>query len=89
MTATLNLSAETQRKLYEQAAQAGQTPEAYLEQLVGRATQTAHGVAGTEAADQLSPDEFDQRLEELAEGLPPFSTLAADWSRADLYADHD
>jgi hypothetical protein len=89
MTVTLNLSAETQRKLYKQAAQAGQTPETYIEQLVERDTQAAHGVAGTGAADQLSPDEFDQRLDELAEGLPGLGPLPADWSRADLYADHD
>jgi hypothetical protein len=89
MTVTLNLSAETTRKLYEQAAEAGQTLEAYLEQLLERDTRTAPGVAGTGAADQLSPDAFDQRLEELAEGIPPLASLPADWSRAYLYADHD
>jgi hypothetical protein len=89
MTVTLNLSAETKRKLYEQAAQAGQTPEGYIEQLVDRDTPTLHSVAGTGGAGQLSPDEFDQQLDELTEGLPLLSPLPADWSRADLYADHN
>jgi len=85
MTVTLNLSAETQRKLDEHAARAGRTLEAYLEELVERDTQIAHGGA----ADQLSLDEFDQRLDDLSEGLPPLSSLPADWSRTDLYAEHD
>lgn len=33
-------------------------------------------------------EQFDQALNELASG-PPVPTLPADWSRADLYDDHD
>ena len=33
-------------------------------------------------------EEFDRLLKDLASG-PPVPTLPADWSRADLYEDHD
>jgi hypothetical protein len=33
-------------------------------------------------------EEFDRLLKELASG-PPVPTLPADWSRADIYDDHD
>jgi hypothetical protein len=36
----------------------------------------------------LTPEEFDRWLEELASG-PDAPALPADWSRADLYDDHD
>ena len=47
-----------------------------------RAAPTAQGPG-------LSPAEFDQLLQDLAEGLPGLPTLPADFARADLYADHD
>ncbi len=42
-----------------------------------------------DAHDQVSPAEFERRMDELSEGLTSIPTLPADWSRADLYADHD
>ena len=39
-------------------------------------------------AGRPSDDEFDRALRELASG-PVVPTLPADWSRADLYDDHD
>ncbi len=36
----------------------------------------------------LSDEEFNQLLDELSEG-PPLPPLPADFSRADIYADHD
>jgi hypothetical protein len=39
-------------------------------------------------APQPTDDEFERALRALASG-PPVPTLPADWSRADLYDDHD
>jgi len=87
MTVTLNLSAEAERHLREKAARHGQSLESYLEQLV----ENSSGVraAPTAQGPGLSPVEFDQLLEDLAEGLPGLPTLPADFARVDLYADHD
>ncbi len=89
MTVTLKLSPETERYLQERAAQSGQTLEAYLQQLVERAIGSANGSTETEYADQITPAEFERRLDALSEGLPSSSTLRAGWSRDDLYVDHD
>ena len=87
MTVTLNLSAEAERRLREKAARHGPSLESYLEQLV----ENSSGVraAPTAQGPGLSPVEFDQLLEDLAEGLPGLPTLPADFARVDLYADHD
>jgi len=37
---------------------------------------------------ELTNEEFDRLLDELASG-PPLPRLAADFSRADIYSDHD
>lgn len=42
-----------------------------------------------DSAVHVSPAEFNRRLDELSKGLPPLATLRADWSRADLYGDHN
>jgi hypothetical protein len=42
-----------------------------------------------DARDQVSPAEFERLLDELSEGLTSIPTLPTDWSRADVYADHD
>jgi hypothetical protein len=49
MTLTLKLSPETEKKLREKAARAGQTLEAYLEQL---AAESAGGSAATLSANE-------------------------------------
>jgi uncharacterized protein (DUF1778 family) len=84
-TVTLRLNSETERKLREVAAHLGQTLEAYLEQL---AEQNAGIAPAPSPTQELSDEEFERLLDQLSEGptLPP---LPADFSRADIYADHD
>ena len=89
MTVTLNLHPELERSLRERAAQNGLPLEAYLRQLVEQDAEAANGGTGTPSAAHVSPAEFDRLLDEVSEGLPPLATLPADWSRGDIYADHD
>ena len=86
----LNLPPETERKLREKAAQTGQTLEAYLEQVAEHDVQGKGGGAPAVSSRHppLSDEEFDRLLDALSEG-PPLPHLPADFSRADLYADHD
>jgi hypothetical protein len=84
MTVTLNLTPETERWLRAQAAQSGQTLEAYVQQLVARDTPAVNGDTGTRAADPASLAEFDRWLNELSDGLPSLPTLPADWLRRDV-----
>ncbi len=37
----------------------------------------------------LSGEEFDQLLDQISEGLPSLHSLPADFSRKDIYAEHD
>jgi predicted DNA-binding protein len=89
MTVTIKLSPDAERGLREKATQCGQTLEDYLRQLVERDILAATGTTETNSTDQISPAEFERRLDELSEGLTSIPTLPADWSRADIYADHD
>jgi len=85
----LHLSSDTEQKLRDKASQNGQTLEAYLEQLAQQEAKGGNGTAPaqpTQAA--LSDDEFERLLDELSEG-PTLPLLPADFSRSDIYADHD
>jgi hypothetical protein len=79
---TLHLPRETEEKLRELALHRGQTLEAYLEQLAEQATRVAP------ASGVVSDEEFERLLEELPEGLS-LPRLPADFSRADIYTEHD
>ena len=88
MSITLNLVQEAEQRLRAMAAQQGQTVEAYLEELAGEETRARHGTS-LPSTPPLDPAEFDRLLDEFSRGLPPLPPLPADFSRADLYADHD
>jgi hypothetical protein len=94
---TVELAPDTERKLREQANRSGETLEAYLRRLAERAATAAPPppMAGTEAEfpkfisrPQLTDEEFERNLKELTTG-PPLPRLPADFSRADIYDDHD
>jgi len=89
MSVTLQLSPETEQLLRLKAAQQGLGLETYLNQLAERDAHTVNGQSEAASTVQISPAEFDRVIEELSEGLPPLPTLPTDWSRDQLYADHD
>jgi hypothetical protein len=86
MTVTVTLSADVARLVEEKAARSGRTLADYLVLLAER---EAHGANGIPTLPPpLSAEEFDRLLDELATGAP-LPQLRADFSRADIYADHD
>jgi hypothetical protein len=95
-TVTVQLAPDIERKLRSQASQLGQTLEAYLVQLaeraVANATTSARGDPGQQPRYVSDPRptqaEFDRLLGDLAVGRP-LPVLPADFSRADVYDDHD
>lgn len=73
------ISADLQRVLAEQARSLGyRSPDEYLKELLGLA-----GGAGA----LLTDEEFDRILDELP--ADDLVSLPADFSRSDIYADHD
>jgi hypothetical protein len=83
---TLHVRLETEQRLREKASRRGQTLEAYLEQLAEREAEA--GAPPAEYGGQLTDSEFDRLLDELSGG-PRLPHLPADFSRADIYSDHD
>jgi len=95
-TVTLLLAPDTERKLRRQANEAGQTLEAYLERLAenAAASGTLNGcvVAPEEQPRYISdpgpsPAELEKLLGDLA--ARPLPVLPADFSRSDIYDEHD
>jgi hypothetical protein len=78
---SLALPAETVTALQAQARLRGQTLEAYLQHLAA-----LKAIGG--ANDAVLDAEFDQLLDELHKG-PEAPPLPADFSRADIYTEHD
>jgi hypothetical protein len=102
---TLQLHPDTEQKLRQQASRAGLTLEGYLQRLAERAvangtTPTPTGEEGTAPGGESDQQpryisdprptraEFERLLGDLAAG-PPLPVLPADFSRADIYDDHD
>ncbi len=93
---TVQLAPETEGELRTRASQAGQTLEAYLAQLAERAVASGKTAAGTGPEEQPryvsdprpTQAELERLLGELAAGHP-LPVLPADFSRADIYDDHD
>lgn len=100
MTLTVEIPDIVGRRLRERASLDGQAVEEYVLHLIERDTTEAEvGKPGSgPVADAsevclggdalLSGDEFDLLLDDLASG-PELPHLPADFSRADLYTDHD
>jgi len=93
-TVTVQLDPDTERKLRRQANQSGQTLEAYLEQLTEKAATNGATDQNSEEQPRNTPDprpsqaEFERLLRDLASGRP-LPVFPANFSRADIYEDHD
>jgi hypothetical protein len=83
---TLQFRAATVRALREKANRLGQTLETYLEQLAER--EVGADAVATDSGRELTDSEFDRLLDELSDG-PRLPHLPMDFSRADIYSDHD
>jgi hypothetical protein len=85
MPLTLHLTDEIERRLRERASREGRPVEAYVLDLIERhaATTPAPGIGMV-----LPDDEFELLLGGLSSG-PALPHLPADFSRDDIYADHD
>jgi uncharacterized protein (DUF1778 family) len=90
MTVTLNLAPEIEQRLREKAARNGQTLEAYLERVAVRVAADLEATTVTGAlAPPIDDAEFERLMDELDELPDPPGHLPPDFSRADIYYDHD
>jgi hypothetical protein len=95
MTLTVQLPDHLERRLRERASRDGRPVEQYVLQLIER---DADGPGGGQRVDvpslytgrapARSDGEFEHLLDELESG-PGLRHLPADFSRADIYTDHD
>jgi hypothetical protein len=74
--------------LRQQAAARGVALDRYLAQLAAEGERGAHSQIIQSPLD-LSPAEFHQWLIDVSAGMPLVPPVPADFSRADLYDDHD
>jgi hypothetical protein len=86
MTVTLTLLPEVAQVLQAKAIRNGKTLESYLTELAEQdAQRTSPLMVG---ATEISLEEFDRLVDELSDG-PTLPRLPDDFSRADIYVDHD
>jgi hypothetical protein len=85
---TLDLSADSERKFREMAAQLSLSPEAYVELLLSN-DELSRDAAQFSPPEELTVEEFDRILDEMSEGLPPLPSVSGNLSREDIYYDHD
>lgn len=82
---TIELPTPTEQRLQKKAREHCQSAKAYVERLVENDVQSPV----TPGIQNLSAAEFQEKLDALSAGLPPLPLLPADFSRADLYGEHD
>lgn len=79
-------AAEALEVLRRQAVSRGISLDRYLLDLA----EVGNGKGGSaRSPHDLTPAEFQQWLTEVSAGMPPLPPLPSDFSRADLYDDHD
>jgi hypothetical protein len=86
---TIHLPSATEQTIRERASREGKSLESFLQDLVAQAALGANGADLAPSPNNPPIAELDRWLDDLAAGLPSLPTLPADFSRADLYAEHD
>ena len=81
-------AAQALEKLRRQAAALGIPFDRYLTDLAGTGERNSNSVADR-SPHHLSQAEFRQWLTDVSAGMPALPPLPVDFSRADLYDDHD
>ena len=87
--ATIELAPATEQKLREKAALHGKSLEFYLQELLQQDALGANGAAVPLAQAELSLEELDRLLDALSQTPTVLPSLPADFSRKDIYAEHD
>jgi hypothetical protein len=87
MSITVTLPPEIEQRIRESAAKNDVPVEDYVRAIL---TRKSNGAAEAVAASRqpVSAEEFERLLDELSEPTS-FPRLPADFSRADIYSDHD
>lgn len=87
---TLELPEETRRRLEEKAARKGQPLERFIRGVLeAEADRSGAPAADATPVSEIPFEEFERRLDALTEGMPAMPPLPNDFSRADIYDDHD
>ena len=87
MTLTLSLPTETETKLRERAAAARTDVAAFVVEAIEQ--KLAAPLTDHDRTAPMPLDEFDRWLDELSAGSERLPSLPTDFSRADIYQDHD
>ena len=86
---TIELPPGTEQKLREKASLHGKSLEFYLQELLQQDPLGANGAAVPLAQAELSLEELDRLLDALSQTPTVLPSLPADFSRKDIYAEHD
>jgi uncharacterized protein (DUF1778 family) len=88
-TITINLTPGAEDMLRQKASANGTTLESFVQELVQKEALATCRAPALLREEPLSLAEFDGVLDELVETFPPAPSLPVDFSRADIYAEHD
>jgi len=91
MATTVTLDDQAARALdmlRQQAVARGVSLDRYLADLLVNGERTLNTTSARSPHD-LTPAEFRQWLPDVSAGMPPLPPIPSDFSRADLYDDHD
>jgi hypothetical protein len=88
-TILIDLQPGEEKVLRQKASAHGTTLESYILELVQREALTSSGSGVQQDPASLSLAEFDEVLDELAGVVRGAPSLPIDFSRTDIYADHD